>query len=127
MRTWLRLVGCALLLATPVAADTVSGAASTRESCASSCSTVTNSQLWMNVEGFYGVVFQGIVTGTIDAKLQNSTDQGVTWSDVTGASCSSCTSPIKWPVSGPIGFYRFYVGTCTGCTYTFSYRAAKYR
>lgn len=90
--------------------------------CTASC--VTGGKGNVLLDGFQVVIFQYTGTGTVNAKLENSIDDGTTWTDVTDGSCTGCTSPTKFAVTAPVGNYRFNVTTCTSCTYSFKWYAA---
>jgi len=94
------------------------------ETCAAGCAALLTSTNYASADGAVNAIFQVTGTGTINAKLQNSIDNGANWTDVSGATCSGCAPVTKWELCSPLGIYRFQVTTCTGCTYTLSYTSA---
>lgn len=116
------LIGLVLLIPSIGLAQTRKG---TMATCTSSCTTGGKTPALM--DGFQAVVFQYTGSGTTNAKLENSIDDGSNWTDVTDGSCTTCTSPTKFSVVNPVGHYRFNITTCTSCTYTLKWYAVGFQ
>lgn len=93
----------------------------TLDVCTASCSTF-NSTHMVDTQGAKALIMQLSLTGTISAEVQNSIDQGSTWSTVSGGSCVNCSDNFKVSIDHPVGWYRWAGTACSSCTYTTRYQ-----
>jgi len=120
MRLWLWLVLASATLATAA----IVAPRGVLDTCAAGCSALAAPTNYASSDGAVNGIFQVVATGTVNAKLQNSIDNGANWTDVTGATCTGCAPVTKWEICAMLGLYRIPITTCTGCTYTTSYTSA---
>lgn len=59
---------------------------------------------------------------TFTGNLQQSIDNGTTWTDVSGSGTSTDGTLVA--VNAPVGCYRFELSACSSCSVTVKYRCA---
>ena len=87
-----------------------------------------NDIAYIMFDGSPEIVIEATYTGTVVGKVEQSVDNGVTWRTLRSGSdpntFGSLSSPMIFTILDPIGWYRTSTSTCTGCTWTTTYRAA---
>lgn len=127
-----RVIGLVLLLNAGAWAQQHSGVRETTNVCTTGCAAITSNAHSIRPES-HAMVVQLLCSGTLTGDFENSTDNGTTWTNVTGGTdCgggagASCSCPYKWPIVNPVGIYRVNIPTCSSCTYNISYEVGQIR